>query len=954
MQSGEMPPTETKVPADQIAVIAAWIAAGAPTTREEPEQLPPGIDITPAERAFWSFQPLARPAVPQSTGNANAVDGFIAAKLQAQGLALAQEAGRRTLLRRATVDLTGLLPEQAEIEEFLVDASPDAYERQLDRLLASPHYGERWGRHWLDVAGFAESDGDGTADTVRPFAWHYRDYVIRALNADKPFDRFLLEQLAGDELVPVPWNNMTPEQIDTLAATGFLRTVIDGTQGTSDEQAAANQVVADTIKVIGSAVYGLTIGCAQCHDHRYDPIPQSDYYRLRAILEPALSTAQWRRPSQRLISLYTDADRAKVAEVNAELAKLNAALSEKTTQYVADAFAKALEEFPADQREKLKAAFETPADKRTDEQKQLVAVNPKLNINAGVLYQFNQKAADELKADQEVVNRKAAERPAEDFIPVLSEIAGQIPETHVFHRGDHRQSKQAVLPGDLTIAAAEGARWEAPHVSTGAAHSGRRSAWARHLTDGTHPLVGRVLANRIWLHHFGRGLVDTPGDFGMLGTRPTHPELLDWLATELPRVEWSLKRLHRLMMTSATYRQSSAPRPELAERVQQIDGQNTLYAHFPLQRVDAESLRDLLLQVSGRLDRQMFGPSLAIEEDFVGQVVVKGAVPRRSLYAQVRRSKPLSLLTTFDAPQMMLNCERRVPSTGAAQSLMLMNSEFVLKQAEQLAQRARAETALGFEAELTAPLSARFPRKQESWQFGFGAYDETAKTTAKFQPLPHFNGSAWQGGPTVPDPNLGYTILHANGGHPGTSPDFLPIRRWTAPQNGRLSLAGKLSRGAENADGVRGRLVSSRTGLQGEWQVKTGSIDTPAAVEIQAGETVDLIVDGLETITSDSFGWTVTLTLTSPDGVTLGAWNSAADFHGPLTAAATLAEQTAFAWQAAYQRLPQADELEAACEFLHAQQQTLASHSDVPDSELAALTNLCQQLLSSNEFLYVD
>ena len=507
----------------------------------------------------------------------------------------------------------------------------------------------------------------------------------------------------------------------------------------------------------------------------------------------------------------------------------------------------------------------------------------------------------------------------------------------------------------MTIAAPDGERWEIDDPSTGAATSGRRSAWAKHLTNGRHPLVGRVLANRLWFHHFGRGIVETPGDFGMLGVRPTHPELLDWLATELPRLDWSLKRIHRMVMTSTAYRQSSVPRLELAERVQQIDAQNTLYAKFPLQRLDAESLRDRLLAVAGRLDRRMFGPSLAIEDDFVGQVVVKDGVPRRSLYVQVRRSKPVSLLTTFDAPQMMLNCERRVPSTGAAQSLMLMNSEFVLKQAELLAQRVRAETPAGFAAELTSALSARFPRQRESWQYGYGAYDDTAKRTAKFELLPHFNGSAWQGGPTIPDPNLGYAILHANGGHPGNSPDFLPIRRWTAPQACRLAIAGTLSHPSENGDGVRARIVAGGSGLKGEWSAKTGSADTPVAeFEVQAGEIVDFIVDGKEHITSDSFGWTVTLTLTSPDGAALGAWNSAADFHGPLTATASLAEQAACAWHLAYQRLPEPNELELACRFLQTQLRTLAGQPDVPDRDLAAFTSLCQQLLSSNEFLYVD
>lgn len=954
MKSGEMPVGEKKVPVEQIAVIEVWIKAGAPTKREEPEQLSAGSEITAEERSYWFYQPLQRPDVPAVGNNfQRPIDHFVAAKLQALQLEFAPGADRRTLIRRVYHDLTGLLPDQTEIAEFESDPSPDAYDRLLDRLLASPHYGERWGRHWLDVAGFAESDGDGNTDTIRPFAWHFRDYVIRALNADKPFHEFLLEQLAGDELVPAPWNNLTPEQIDVLAATGFLRTVIDATQGTSDEQAAANQVVADTIKVVSSAIYGLSVGCAQCHDHRYDPIPQNDYYRMRAILEPALSTASWRRPSQRLISLYTDADRAKVAEVNGEVQKLQEVFNVKQSKYVAEAFEKVLQDFPEELRPKLKEAYDTPGDKRTTEQNQLLSANPKVNISPGILYQYNQKAADELKADQDVINRKAAERPQEDFVPVLNEVAGQVPATHVFYRGDHRQPKQAVRPGDLTIAAQEGTRFEISDPSTGAPNSGRRSAWAKHLTNGQHPLVGRVLANRLWFHHFGRGIVDTPGDFGILGVRPTHPELLAWLATELPRLEWSLKRMHRVMMTSTTYRQASLPQPNLAERIRELDAQNAWYAKFPLQRLDAETLRDRELALAGRLDDRMFGASLAVEDDAVGQVVVKDDVPRRSVYVQVRRSKPLSLLTTFDAPQMMLNCERRVPSTGAQQSLMLMNSEFSLKHSELLAQRIRTETPAGFAPELTNPFAQRLPRHNDVWQFGYGAYDEAAKKTAKFQPLPHFNGSAWQGSATVPDPQLGWVILHAAGGHPGDSPNFLPIRRWVAPLDGRVTIAGTLSHSSDNGDGVRARIVAAQSGLRGEWSVKNGQAETPVAVfDVQSGEVIDFIVDGKEHVTSDSFSWNVTVTLTAADGAPIDAWNSATDFHGPN--ATSLAQQAAFAWLAVYQRQPDTAELEAACQFLQRQLQILAGQKDVPDRELTALTSLCQQLLSSNEFLYVD
>jgi hypothetical protein len=305
-----------------------------------------------------------------------------------------------------------------------------------------------------------------------------------------------------------------------------------------------------------------------------------------------------------------------------------------------------------------------------------------------VLYQYNQAAADELKKDQTRVAAKRAEKPVEDFVSVLSEMPGQRPQTHVFHRGDHRQTKQAVEPGDLTIAAPEGTRFEVTDQDAKAPSSGRRLAYARHLTSGSHPLVGRVLVNRVWLEHFDRGLVDTPGDFGALGTRPTHPELLDWLADELVRQGWSLKKLHKLIMMSTVYRQASRRDPAKDA----VDPENALYGRYPVRRLDAESLRDRILFVSGRLDRRPFGPPVPVAEDTVGQVLPQGDSPRRSLYLQVLRTKPVSLLAAFDAPVMAVNCDRRIPSTTAPQSLLLMNSEFVLKEASAVASRLRART----------------------------------------------------------------------------------------------------------------------------------------------------------------------------------------------------------------------------------------------------------------------
>ena len=288
--AGEMPPGEKKLSAQQIELIRRWIANGVKTARTEP-QSPPVGDFTDEERSFWSFQPISNPSVP-SVGDSNQVnspvDPFLLAKLKQHQSNFSNEADRRTLIRRLAFDLHGLPPATDDVEQYVNDSAPDAYERLLDQLLASPHYGERWGRHWLDIAGYADSDGYTENDPVRTYAYKYRDYVIRQFNANKPFDQFIIEQLAGDELVPLPYENLPVEAADKLAATGFLRMAPDGTSGGfADPNLAKNDVIAETIKVVSTSLLGLTVGCAQCHNHRYDPIAQTDYYRFRALFEPA-------------------------------------------------------------------------------------------------------------------------------------------------------------------------------------------------------------------------------------------------------------------------------------------------------------------------------------------------------------------------------------------------------------------------------------------------------------------------------------------------------------------------------------------------------------------------------------------------------------------------------------------------------------------------------------------
>jgi hypothetical protein len=695
IKNGEMPPGEKKVPPEQIAQIERWIAGGALAKRTEPERLDPGIDLTPEERAYWAFQPIRRPAAPTFGPNDRVrtpIDAFVLTKLRERGLSFAADADNRTLIRRAAFDLTGLPPSQEAIDAFLADSADGAYERMVDRLMASPRYGERWARHWLDVTGYADSDGNGNEDSVRPYSYKYRDYVLRSMNSDKPLDQFVVEQLAGDELVSRPWNALTPDKAELLAATGFLRTAADGTStGAADEPLAANQVVADTLKIVGSTLLGLTVGCAQCHDHRYDPIPQADYYRLRAVFEPALDTKNWRRPAQRLVSLFKDADRAKCQAIEAEAAKLQKVVDAKTKTYLEAATTKHLAKFPETIRIKLGAALRADAVSRTEEQKRLLASNPSVVITEDILYQYDQAAADDLKKENAKVAAKRAEKPVEDFVSVLDEVPGTLPTTKIFHRGDHRQPTKSVRPGDLCIAAPEGSRYDVPEKDATLPTSGRRLAYARNLVKGDHPLIGRVLVNRIWLHHFGRGLVDTPGDFGVLGTRPTHPELLDWLADELVHLGWSQKRFHKLIMTSSVYRQTS----QRSQRDSAADSSNTLYSHYPLRRLEAEEIRDVILQLSGRLDETLYGTPVPVAEDAVGHILPDKDSARRSLYLQARRTKPVSLLATFDAPTMAVNCDRRVPSTSATQSLVLMNSDFILSQAGRLARRVRDLTPAG-------------------------------------------------------------------------------------------------------------------------------------------------------------------------------------------------------------------------------------------------------------------
>jgi hypothetical protein len=696
IEDGEMPPKGEGFTPEELKKLKAWINAGAKTARPEPavESLGKTLGLTAEERSYWAFQPIQKTAIPKSSPADRArtdIDRLLLAQLRPLGLKFQPDADKTTLVRRVYLDLTGLPPEPEAVARFLADQRADAYERLVDSLLASPQYGERWARHWMDTAGYADSDGGSSADTDRPHAWRYRDWLIRAFNDDKPLDRFLLEQMAGDELVPRPWNNLTAAQADLLTATGFLRMPADATASDYSET-ARNQVITDTLKVVTTTTLGLSVACAQCHDHRYDPISHVDYYRLKAIFEPALHWQGFRQPGARQVSLYTDRDRSASARIEEEVKPLVEKRNKYQDEQMNLALTKELEKYQPPLRDELRKAAETEPGKRTDAMKKLLDMYPSVKISPGVLYQYLPAAAEELKKKDAEIAAVRAKKPTENFLAVFDEPTGKpLPATHRLHRGDYRQPLEAIEPGVPEVLRPTGAEALLKPAANGSQSSGRRTAFARWLFADDNPITARVLANRVWMHHFGRGLVATAGEFGRLGEPPTNPELLDFLATELKKDGWRLKKLHRLIVTSTAYRQSSSRSGDRLSSDPDADGR--LLSRYPVHRLEAETLRDRALAASGHLEPKMYGPAVEVAADDTGQVTVAGNSGRRSIYVKQKRSQPVSLMVAFDAPVMETNCERRTSATVATQSLMLLNGQFLIDEAGRLAARASEANA---------------------------------------------------------------------------------------------------------------------------------------------------------------------------------------------------------------------------------------------------------------------
>lgn len=707
----------------ELALLKRWIELGAPEVPDEVALSKSDRAVTEADRQFWAFQPPKDQPVPKVQRSdlvRNPIDAFILAKLESKGLSFSPEANRETLVRRVYLDLIGLPPEPDELQAFVADPDPLAYEKLVDRLLVSPHYGERWGRHWLDVAGYADSEGKREQDQLRPDAYRYRDYVIQSFNRDKPYDRFLLEQLAGDELAPYDKLPEIPEPIyDNLVATGFLRMAPDSTVANITAFVPDRlDVIADAMDIFGSGVLGLTIACARCHSHKFDPIPQQDYYRIAAAFKGAYDEHDWLNPNLRKLPHVTTRERQQWerhdARIRGEIESIRAPLQHRAEALKKKHFDEQLGKLPSQLREDVQKAFQSDASQRDTIQKYLVEkFQGALLIDEPGLRKANEEYKKAAEAVDKSVQALEKQRLPEPSIRALWD-RGEPSPTYLLTRGDYLNPGPLIQPDVLSAISLKNHTFKPEPPWPGAQSTGRRLALARWLTSPDHPLTARVLVNRVWKHHFEHGIVKSLGNFGRTGTPPTHPELLDWMAREFVRNGWSIKGLHRLIMTSRAYRQSSRVLPEH----EHLDPANDWLSRYPLKRVEAEVLRDSILFIARRFDPTQFGPPDKVQSRPDG-LVTSTPGPRgwrRSVYVQQRRKEIPSMLEAFDLPQMNPNCLERPKSIVATQALHLMNNRMIHELAESLARRIAIEAGSDPETQarhLYAAALSRPPNAEE-------------------------------------------------------------------------------------------------------------------------------------------------------------------------------------------------------------------------------------------------
>jgi hypothetical protein len=956
----KMPPGDPLLP-EVVADFELWIREGA--------FLPAEPVASDKKLSLWSLQKPRLSVFPTVRGQSwirNDIDRFVLSRLEARNLSPSADADKRTLIRRATYDLTGLPPTSEEVERFVQDASSQAYERLIDRLLASPRYGERWGRHWLDVARYSDSVNDSVNSGQRyPWSYTYRDWVIRALNEDLPYDQFVLYQIAADRLPNAERRH--------LAALGFLSLGRDFPN-------SYPETVDDRIDAVSRGMLGLTVACARCHDHKYDPIPTKDYYSLYSIFsnirEPdqlpplgktgGLSQQQAvyqerldriqkvyqqyraRRHAEMVSFFKTQAAEHMVAARDAEGLsnpeiedlvrdrQLNPRLLARWQKYLRESKENGEPIFrlwhAAAAIPSKDFATKWPAMRRTVkgvapveaelDAKPITSLRDLAEAYAAALRKvdrdqpFGDPEADRLRA---VVRgpKSPLDVPFEEFDLICTEgdrnnmrsirvrygamlaqaaYDGAAPRAmavedlphpvpaHVFLRGNPNNPGALTPPHFLSCLGGSDERV----FKDG---SGRLEL-ARSIIDPENPLTARVIVNRVWMHHFGFGLVRTPSDFGFRGDPPTHPELLDYLALKFVESGWSLKKLHRLLMTSAAYRQASADN----EAARKIDPENQLLWRMNRRRLEIESLRDSMLAAAGRLDLTM--------GDVPFSLTAQPSVPRRSVYGFIERGRVPGLLSAFDFASPDQHAPMRFVTTVPQQALFFLNSPFVAEQARAVASRPEVASAPTTServrklyrailvrepdrGELDASLKFLSPGAEQApgadaaspWQYGVAEFRADTGIVESFTPFPVFVADRWQGDSVLPAIRSGKAVIRANGGEPGGQPDQAVVYRWVSPISGKLTIEGTLQHGqpaVPYGDGVRGRIVSSRDGELASWWVNGSSADTNLnGIKVEKGDVISFIVDARLDPENDAFTWAPVIKSGEQ------SWNAKKDFAGP-------------------------------------------------------------------------
>ncbi|MEO6183919.1 MAG: PSD1 and planctomycete cytochrome C domain-containing protein [Verrucomicrobiota bacterium] len=987
----QMPPKDKKLSSEQITDLEVWVKMGAPDPRTQGAKS--NVQSSKSPQAHWAFQPIHNSPVPKVKDKRWAqtpIDGFILAKLEGKKIKPSAPADKRTLIRRATFDLLGLPPSAQDVEQFVTDKSPDAFAKVVDRLLASPAYGERWGRHWLDVARYADTKGYLAGNEERRFAYSYtyRDFVIRAFNEDLPYDKFLTQQIAADRLE-------LGDDKRPLAALGFLTL---GRRFLNNQQ----DIIDDRIDVITRGTMGLTVACARCHDHKYDPIPTKDYYSLYGIFasshEPEEKPLLGTPPPENLHAEYL-AEKKKREETaknfrEQKSAEVISQLRVKSGEYMlaaldsdrladkskSEALARERKLDPGVVQRWVKSlagwsnatnpifapwfAFTSVAEKdfatNATQLAQKFATDKSLNPLVAesfkktpsslkeVVERYDKIFAavekswrDALAAQVQVTNaatlkvfidpNQEALRQilyAPDAPPNLSEVEGlfdipsierlrelrrQVAEIDATHAGAPAramaladngtpQNSRVFIRGNAGNPGVEAPR-QFLEVIAGENRkpfekgSGRLEL-AQAIANKSNPLTARVIVNRVWLNHFGKGLVTTPSDFGVRSDPPSHPELLDYLAWNFMENGWSLKKLHRQIMLSSVYQQRS----EEILRSSKVDPENRLLWKMNRQRLDFEELRDSLLVISGKLESTSGGRSIDIfAEPFSG---------RRTVYGYIDRQNLPGVFRTFDFANPDASSAQRFFTTVPQQALFFMNNPFVIEQAKRLTTNEQFATLPSNEKRIRflhekiyqrtpaseeVRLAERFLQSQPDlltnsisqlvWRYGYGQYDEKKKQVI-FSAFPHFEKKQWRISAQYPDPEFGYVMLDSTGGHPGNRVGEAAIRRWIAPVSGPIKIEGELRHSSEGGDGILGRIVSNRQGELGKWIVHNATNKTIIErCEVRAGEIIDFIADMQADSSHDTFRWSpvIKLSQAASDSVqpTKTEWGAQGEFDGP-------------------------------------------------------------------------